>query len=120
MKNNSFLFKYFLSSAKPNTIMESYQDLERYGLSVSVNPDTFRIMINGTQVFSENDKLYTEKTISVQSDIIACKAKKVSRNAICVYIAKRNNSNCESSMEYSPFGRMVCENVYKMRFCKAM
>ena len=55
--------KYFLSPARPQSIVGAFEALATVGLTVTVRPTDCKILINGSTVFDDKDTLFAEKTL---------------------------------------------------------
>lgn len=98
--------KYFLSPARPQSIIGAFEALATIGLTVTVRPTDCKILVNNSPVFNDTDPLFCEKTItsSYERTIIARKTGKAS---ICIIADKCNHMHGWSSCTaYNPYDKL--------------
>lgn len=98
--------KYFLSPARPQSIIGASEALATVGLIVTVRPTDCKILVNGNPVFDDTDRLFCKKTLvsSYERTITVRKTGKVS---ICIVIDKPNHMHgWASKPAYNPYERL--------------
>lgn len=98
--------KYFLSPARPQSIIGAFEALATVGLTVTVRPTDCKILINNNLIFADTDAIFAEKTLvsSYERTIIVRKTGKAS---ICIVVDRRNNSHgWASKPAYNPYERL--------------
>lgn len=98
--------KYFLSPARPQSIIGTVNALATIGLVVTVRPTDCKILINGSTVFDDKDTLFAEKTL-VSSYERTITVRKTGKASICIVVDRHNNSHgWASKPAYNPYERL--------------
>ena len=98
--------KYFLSPARPQSIIGAVEALTTIGLIVTVRPTDCKILINGSTVFDDKDTLFAEKTL-VSSYERTITVRKTGKASICIVVDRRNNNHgWASKPAYNPYERL--------------
>lgn len=98
--------KYFLSPARPQSIIGAFETLAQVGLTITVRPTDCKILVNGNPVFDDTDMLFCEKTI-VSSYERTITVRKTGKASICIVIDKLNRAHgWASRTAYNPYNRL--------------
>lgn len=98
--------KYFLSPARPQSIIGAAEPLAQIGLIIAVRPTDCKILVNGNPVFDDADMLFCEKTI-VSSYERTITVRKTGKASICIVIDKLNHMHgWASKPAYNPYERL--------------
>lgn len=98
--------KYFLSPARPQSIIGAFEDLATVGLTITVRPTDCKILINNSPVFADTDAIFAEKTL-VSSYERTITVRKTGKASICIVVDRRNNSHgWASKPAYNPYERL--------------
>lgn len=98
--------KYFLSPARPQSIIGAFEALTTIGLTVTVRPTDCKILINNNLVFADTDAIFAEKTL-VSSYERTITVRKTGKASICIVVDRRNNSHgWASKPAYNPYDRL--------------
>lgn len=98
--------KYFLSPARPQSIIGAFEALATVGLIVTVRLTDCKILINGSTVFDDKDTLFAEKTL-VSSYERTITVRKTGKASICIVIDKLNRAHgWASRTAYNPYERL--------------
>lgn len=98
--------KYFLSPARPQSIIGAVETLATVGLTITVRPTDCKILINGSTVFDDTDTLFAEKTL-VSSYERTITVRKTGKASICIIIDKLNHTHgWASRTAYNPYDRL--------------
>lgn len=98
--------KYFLSPARPQSIIGAFEALATVGFTVTVRPTDCKILINGNPVFDDTDAIFTQKTI-VSSYERTITARKTGKASICIIIDKFNHAHgWANKPAYNPYDRL--------------
>ena len=107
LTNKSFnRTKYFLSPARPQSIIGAVETLAQIGLIVTVRPTDCKILINNNPVFTDTDAIFAEKTL-VSSYERTITVRKTGKASICIIIDKLNHTHgWASRTAYNPYDRL--------------
>lgn len=98
--------KYFLSPARPQSIIGAVEALATVGLTVTVRPTDCKILINNSTVFDDTDAIFTSKTL-VSSYERTITVRKTGKASICIVIDKLNRAHgWASRTAYNPYERL--------------
>lgn len=98
--------KYFLSPARPQSIIGAVEALATVGLTVTVRPIDCKILINNSTVFDDTDAIFTTKTL-VSSYERTITVRKTGKASICIVIDKLNRAHgWASRTAYNPYERL--------------
>jgi hypothetical protein len=98
--------KYFLSPARPQSIIGAAEPLAQIGLIIAVRPTDCKILINNSPVFADTDAIFTEKTL-ISSYERTITVRKTGKASICIVIDKLNRAHgWASRTAYNPYGRL--------------
>ena len=98
--------KYFLSPARPQSIIGAFEALAAIGLTITVRPTDCKILINNNHVFADTDAIFAEKTL-VSSYERTITVRKTGKASICIVVDKRNSSHgWASKPAYNPYDRL--------------
>lgn len=98
--------KYFLSPARPQSIIGAVEPLAQAGLIVTVRPTDCKILINNNPVFADTDVLFAIKTI-VSSYERTITVRKTGKASICIVIDKLNHAHgWANKPAYNPYDRL--------------
>ena len=98
--------KYFLSPARPQSIIGAFEALATIGLTITVRPTDCKILINNNPVFADTDVLFAEKTI-VSSYERTITVRKTGKASICIVIDKLNHAHgWTNKPAYNPYERL--------------
>lgn len=98
--------KYFLSPARPQSIIGAVEALATVGLTVTVRPTDCKILINNSTVFDDTDAIFTERTL-VSSYERTITVRKTGKASICIVIDKLNRAHgWASRTAYNPYERL--------------
>lgn len=98
--------KYFLSPARPQSIIGAAEPLAQIGLIIAVRPTDCKILINNSPVFADTDAIFAEKTI-VSSYERTITVRKTGKASICIVIDKLNRAHgWASRTAYNPYNRL--------------
>lgn len=98
--------KFYLSPARPQSIIGAVETLAQVGLTVSVRPTDCKILINNNHVFADTDAIFAEKTL-VSSYERTITVRKTGKASICIVVDRRNNSHgWASKPAYNPYDRL--------------
>lgn len=98
--------KYFLSPARPQSIIGAVEALATVGLTVTVRPTDCKILINNSTVFDDTDVVFAEKTL-VSSCERTVTVRKTGKASICIVVDKPNRAHgWASRTAYNPYERL--------------
>lgn len=98
--------KYFLSPARPQSIIGAAEPLAQIGLIIAVRPTDCKILINNSPVFADTDAIFTEKTL-ISSYERTITVRKTGKASICIVIDKLNRAHgWASRTAYNPYDRL--------------
>lgn len=98
--------KYFLSPARPQSIIGAVEALATVGLTVTVRPTDCKILINNSTVFDDTDAIFARKTL-VSSYERTITVRKTGKASICIVIDKLNRAHgWASRTAYNPYERL--------------
>lgn len=98
--------KYFLSPARPQSIIGAFEALATVGLTVTVRPTDCKILINGNPIFCDADAIFAEKTL-ISSYERTITVRKTGKASICIIIDKLNRAHgWASRTAYNPYDRL--------------
>ena len=98
--------KYFLSPARPQSIIGAFEALATIGLTVTVRPTDCKILINNNPVFTDMDAIFAEKTL-VSSYERTITVRKTGKASICIVIDKLNRAHgWASRTAYNPYNKL--------------
>lgn len=98
--------KYFLSPARPQSIIGAFEALATVGLTITVRPTDCKILINNSPVFADTDAIFAEKTL-VSSYERTITVRKTGKASICIVIDKLNRAHgWASRTAYNPYDRL--------------
>lgn len=98
--------KYFLSPARPQSIIGAFETLAAIGLTITVRPTDCKILINNSTVFDDTDVIFAEKTL-VSSYERTITVRKTGKASICIVIDKLNRAHgWASRTAYNPYDKL--------------
>lgn len=98
--------KYFLSPTRPQSIVGACEALAAIGLIITVRPTDCKIRINDSIVFSDNARLFCEKTIASSYERTIT-VRKTGKASICIVVDRATHSHgWASRTAYNPYDRL--------------